>query len=91
VKIGNSEIRLKKVDRPSPFLFALVIFFLISGLHTSALANNPTFNTQHPTSNDTLHPVPGPRNLTVSEIINKAFTPVVDVMKQVSESKISPR
>lgn len=80
MKIGDSEIRLKNIDWPSPFLFVFVLFLLISGLQTSALAINPTPITQHSTPNDTLHPVADTLDLTVSQIINNAFTPVVDVM-----------
>ena len=76
MKIGNSEIRVKRVDWPSPIAFILVFTLLIFNLQTSAI-------TDHSTLQDTLHTVPDTPELTVSQVINNTFTPVVDVMTDI--------
>lgn len=54
----------------------LVFTLLIINLQTSAI-------TGHSTPQDTLHTVPDTPELTVSQVINNTFTPVVDVMTDI--------
>jgi len=60
----------------------LAIALLLS-INTHSIAQSPTPNANSPSPADTLHLEPGTGDLTISEIINNAFTPVVDVMTDI--------